>query len=415
MRTLRPYQTSCLDSIKKFVSSGKRKMLCHLATGAGKTVILSELPKTLNCKRTLVIAHREELLKQAQAKLQDAGLSAEIEQAGQHAGTTCSVVVASVQSLNTNGRLFKFNPTEFDLVIVDECHHSTAKSYLRIVNYFSSAVVVGFTATPYRADEADLLEVFTDGFAYSMDRDDLTERGYLVPIHKVECIVPSLNAEHVLEVYKELGEGKKTIVFCQDVDHTVEISECFNAAGIEALSVHGGMGKEHREEALRSFNKNGTKVLANCGILTEGYDEPSVQCVILARNTSSRSLYEQMIGRGVRLFEGKTHLKVIELFAASPKAAPKSKAAIEPMAKSFVEKAQDAFWIFVVLVLLAASIVGLGVAVKHCNHELTEMHTSVPQVLKVVKEKAKKAYDRKYHRHNSRSRAYAKRGSKASL
>jgi len=401
-------------------------MLAHLATGGGKTVIFSELPKLLAARRTLVVAHREELLKQAQSKLQDAGLAAELEQASNKASSTCPVVVASIQSLNANGRLYKFSPYEFDLIVIDECHHAAAKSYLRIVDYFSKAVVVGFTATPYRSDEADLLEVFTDGVVFSMGMEELTHQGFLAPIHKIERIVPSLDAPHVLQVYKELAPGQKTIVFCHDVDHSMQVARRFNDDGIKTAFIHGGMAKKEREETLQQYSKNGIKVLANCNVLTEGYDEPSVQCVMLARNTDSRGLYEQMIGRGTRLHAGKTHLKVIELSVAPPVTqTPRmplegsyelpggfyEQPSYRP-AGNFMHQAQEAVWMLVVFALLIGSFVGLGYAIRHCNQELRGTSKPAPTIMTpVVKEKKN---GRNRHR-AGRSKAKLRRNIKTSF
>jgi len=378
---------------------GKRRMLAHLATGGGKTVIFSELPKVLSRKRTLVIAHRGELLTQAQDKLQDAGLSAEIEKAKQKASENCPVVVASIQSLNTNGRLLKFNASEFDLVIIDECHHASAQSYRRVVDHFSSAVVIGFTATPYRSDDADLLEVFTDGVIFSMGTDALTHKGFLVPIQKIEHQVESLDAEHVLQAYKTLASNQKTIIFCHDVGHSIEVANAFNQGDIKACFVHGGMDKEDRAETLKQFSQSKIKVLANCNVLTEGYDEPTVECVILARNTDSRSLYEQMIGRGTRLAPGKTHLKVIELAVApvfSPRTAARYPSFSAPPRVVFGqarpplrERLENAFWIVLTLAILIACLIGFGLAVRHCVHELSSTHSAPTKTIapqkKVIK------------------------------
>jgi superfamily II DNA or RNA helicase len=404
-------------------------MLAHLATGGGKTVIFSELPKILNCRRTLVVAHRGELLTQAQDKLQDAGLTAEIEQAKNKASTDCPVVVASIQSLNTNGRLYKFNADEFDLVIIDECHHAAAKSYLRVVSHFSGAVILGFTATPYRSDDADLLEVFTDGVVFSMGIEELTGQGFLVPINKVTKLVPSMDAKHVLEAYKSMANGQKTIIFCHDVDHSMEVSRLFSANGVKSAFIHGGMDKEDRKNTLQNFSKDGIKVLANCNVLTEGYDEPSVQCIILARNTDSRSLYEQMIGRGTRLHESKTHLKVIELsvmptasspsFEDYPTFSPPPAVFSSRSPGYFMHLVRETFWVLVVLALLIGSFVGLGYAIKHCNQAINEIHSTpttpiAPKKVSPTKKKRSK-HGQRNHAHHSRKRILAERSSEVGL
>lgn len=261
----------------------------------------------------MVLAHREELLTQAQKTFTDLGLTAEIEQADKVASPDCKVVVASVQTLK-NGRLSKFNPSDFDLLIIDECHHSNAPSYMNLIAYFKHANVVGFTATPYRSDKQSLLDVFEDGMVFDMGLNELIEKGYLTPLSVVKEEIPSRFApEHIVEAYNKHARDLKTVVFCKDVLHSLEVANEFNLAGVTASTIHGEMSKEDRTEALTHFADGTIKVLTNCNVLTEGFDEPSIQCVILARKTSSRALYEQMVGRGTRLHENKKDLKVVQL------------------------------------------------------------------------------------------------------
>lgn len=318
MKNLRPYQTDCLEAVKTAVHKGQRHILVRMATGGGKTFTFAHLPWLLGAHRTMVVAHRDELLRQAGKTMKELGLTVGYEVAQEVADGTCQVVVASVQSLR-NGRLAKFNPADFDLLIIDECHHSCAPSYKRLVQHFRNASVVGFTATPYRSDKQELTDVFTDGVVFDLGLMDLIRKGYLTPIKVVKHDIQSkYEPKHVLKAYKKHASGKKSIVFCKDIAHTVEMAKTFTKSGVVAMPVYNGMGKEEREGALKKFASNEIQVLTNCNVLTEGFDEPSIQCVVLARNTSSRALYEQMIGRGTRLHENKTKLKVVQLIPVPP-------------------------------------------------------------------------------------------------
>jgi superfamily II DNA or RNA helicase len=314
MKTLRPYQIECLQAIQDSIVDGeRRKIFIKLATGAGKTFLFAHLPIILNVKRTLVLAHREELLLQAQKTFRSLGIEAELEQGNNVSSDSCPVVVASVQTLS-NGRLSKFNSDEFDLIICDECHHCPNDSYENIIDYFDLADVVGVTATPDRLDEKSLLSVFTDGMVFDMSADDLIDEGYLAPYDLINCNVYSVeDCTQILNIYKKEANGLKTIIFCKDVLHSISVANTFVNAEIKATAIYGKMKQEDRAEAIKQFASGEITVLANCLCLTEGFDEPSIQCVIIARKTESTAMVSQMIGRGLRLSDNKDRLKVIQL------------------------------------------------------------------------------------------------------
>lgn len=319
MKQLRDYQIRCLEAIRDAVAEGKRRMLVRMPTGSGKTFTFAHLPLLLGSRRVMMVAHREELLTQATKHFQELGFTAEIEKAGSVASPDCQVVVASVQTLK-NGRLAKFNPADFDLLIIDESHHCTdINSYQRLISHFSKAIVIGFTATPYRSDKKNLTDVFTDGVVFDLGMMDLIKKGYLTPIKIVnQEIFSKFAPEHVFNAYQRHVQGLKSIVFCRNIAHSLAMAEAFTSNGVLALSVYSGMPKEERKEALVKFAKGEVQVLSSVGVLTEGFDEPSIQSIVLARNTTSRSLYEQMLGRGVRLHENKDKLKVVQLIPVPP-------------------------------------------------------------------------------------------------
>jgi predicted helicase len=161
--------------------------------------------------------------------------------------------------------------------------------------------------------------VFTDGVVFDLGMMDLIKKGYLTPINMInQEIFSKFKPEHVFTAYHKHAAGLKAVVFCKDIDHSKAMAETFSAQGVPALPVYSGMAHGERQVAIEKFAKGEVQVLSNCGVLTEGFDEPSIQSIVLARKTASRSLFEQMLGRGVRLHENKTKLKVIQLVPVPP-------------------------------------------------------------------------------------------------
>lgn len=363
--TLRPYQTQALDAIGSALSSGVRRQLAVLATGLGKTVIFSHLRTHLGLTgRVLVLAHREELLDQAASKIMasNPGIRVGIEQGGRWATTTCDYVVASIATIGRHKapRLLRLDPSEFGLVICDECHHAVAHSYLNVFEHFgivrcerdednkvkhvhppeapAHPLLVGVTATPERADKVGLASVF-DRVVYEMHLRDGIEQGWLSRVRawrvdtdtnltKVhtragDYAQDELAREVDTEYRNELAvkcwldrvNGRRAVVFCVNVEHAHHVAEVFQAHGVPAEAVWGEMPKMQRKAVLRRLASGETLVVANCAVLTEGFDEPGIEAVIMARPTQSASLYLQMLGRGTRLSPdtGKTHLTVIDL------------------------------------------------------------------------------------------------------
>lgn len=344
---LRDYQQACLSAIKTRYLAGVRRQLICLPTGTGKTVIFSQFPGFFRMKhRMLVLAHREELLDQAKHKLQQANpdLRVDVEQANRSAGADSQVVAASVATLGREGsnRLQRLDPEQFHLLVIDEAHHATAETYLRILNHFrvfdeaSRKLVVGFTATPKRGDGQGLDRVFQE-ITFARELAEMIDAGYLSPVAawRVETSVDlsgirtrmgdfvtgqlskAVNTEErnrlVVRVYQERIQGRKTLCFCVDVTHAQELAAAFNAAGIPTGCVTGELDRETRARNLAKFHAGETRVLTNCMVLTEGYDEPSVDGIILARPTKSAALYMQMIGRGTRLHPGKEDVSVVDV------------------------------------------------------------------------------------------------------
>lgn len=351
---LRKYQQEAIDAIKKNRLAGKNKQVIVLSTGSGKTVIFAHLIADLikqTGKKALIIAHREELLEQAKEKLLkvEPSLKVDIEQANKYADTNANVVVASVPTLGRTNteRISRFNPRDFCIVVIDECHHAPNTTYQAIIRHFGALksesqsnwnkdiLLLGVTATPSRADNKGLDTIFDivtyeygvikgiqEGFlskvkAYRVNTaTDLRNIGRVAGDFNQGELGEAVNNEDrnglVVKAYKTLVPDQKSICFTVDVAHAQEMTKSFRGAGIRSDFVVGTTPKEERRAILQRFNAGDIQVLNNVGVLTEGFDEPSVTAILMARPTQSGILFAQMAGRGLRLFPGKDHLTLID-------------------------------------------------------------------------------------------------------
>jgi superfamily II DNA or RNA helicase len=340
MIVLRPYQTEALEAVLSSEAKGINKQLIVLPTGAGKTVIFSHLP-IIRKESTpmLVIAHRAELLHQAKNKIQQMNpdLIVEIEQAENIAGKV-DVVVASVPTMGraNSDRIEKFSKDYFKTIIIDEAHHAAAPTYRRIVDYFQPNLILGVTATPQRSDSTRLIDVFQE-IVYYKTIEDLIKQGWLTRLVgyriKTETDLteievsdgdfvqsqlqdavnnPNRNAS-IVAAYQQICQERKTLVFAAGVQHAKDLALSFTKNSIVTEVILGETPDEERSTILQKFRNNEIKVLINVGVLTEGFDEPSVQAIILARPTKSTLLYTQVVGRGTRLDEGKNNCLIIDI------------------------------------------------------------------------------------------------------
>lgn len=340
---LRPYQEEALDAIEA-AETRVRRQLVALPTGTGKTVIFSSLIRR-RPGRSLVLAHRDELLGQAISKIRQVYRGAPVglvraETDERHA----PIVVASIQTLSRPKRLQRLNG-QFATVVVDEAHHATADSYMRVLQHVGAfeddgPLVVGFTATPERGDRAGLDRVFQE-IVFKRTILEMVEAGYLCDLRAVQVRLTAdflklhtrlgdfsdseledllLNAnapEHALNAYREHADGRKALIFTPTVSVAKAMAATFSEAGIAAESVDGYMAIESRRAVLARLRSGETRVLANCAVLTEGFDEPSIDCIIVARPTKVKSLYVQMIGRGTRLYPGKEDCLIVDLVGST--------------------------------------------------------------------------------------------------
>ena len=335
MIELRPYQSSAIQAVSDEFQRGHNHTLVVLPTGTGKTIVFAKIVEqnVLGGRRALILAHRGELLDQASDKLKFAcGLDTALEKAESTSlGSLEPVTVASVQTLCQERRLAKFPKDYFDLIVVDEAHHCMSDSYQRILAYFDTAKVLGVTATPDRADQKSLGQFF-DSKAFEYTLNQAVRDKFLCPV-KAQMIPLELDIANVgisngdyavgeigsaLEPYLNqislemlnYCKGRKTVVFLPLVKTSQKFCELLNLHGFRAAEVNGN--SKDREKILKNFENGEYDVLCNSMLLTEGWDCPSVDCIIVLRPTKVRSLYQQMVGRGMRLSPNKKELLLLD-------------------------------------------------------------------------------------------------------
>lgn len=332
---LRPYQKEATEAIEHEWENGIKNTLLVLPTGTGKTVVFCKVAEdqVKSGKRVLILAHRAELLEQAADKLhKTTGLIAAVEKAEETSlDSWYRVTVGSVQTLMRESRLARFNPDWFNVIIIDEAHHCLADSYQRILNHFINAKVLGVTATPDRGDMRNLGTVF-ESLAYEYTLPRGIKDGYLCPI-KAQTIPLKLDLSgvsiqsgdfkagdlgtaldpYLMQIAQEMQTicaDRKTVVFLPLVKTSQKFRNILNGMGFHAAEVNGN--SDDRAEILQAFDSGKYNVLCNSMLLTEGWDCPSVDCVVVLRPTKVRSLYAQMVGRGTRLSPGKTELLLLD-------------------------------------------------------------------------------------------------------
>lgn len=353
MIRLRDYQKEALTSVQKAIERGVRRPAVVLATGGGKTMVFSHLIPLLEPTlperggKTLVLAHKEELIRQATdcIKMINPDLNVQIDMRHLKPDDNADVIVASVPTLVRMSRLESYDPSQFKTIILDECHHAAARSWVKILQYFGADTpqlpinVVGFTATMERNDTKSLGKMF-DEIVFERDLLTMVKNKELVDV-KFSCIdvdvdfdeistkrgdfdpaslAVAINTEEtnilLALAYKKLREQynfKSTLMFCVDVGHCKTICAVLQSIGINAQYVTGETVKHERFEIIEDFKAGKIDVLCNVLVFTEGTDIPNIDSLFLARPTKSRPLLVQMIGRGLRLHQGKTHCHIIDI------------------------------------------------------------------------------------------------------
>lgn len=332
---LRPYQKEAKEAVFEQWENGTRKTLLVLPTGCGKTIVFAKITEDCvrNGDRVLILAHRGELLDQAADKIAKAtGLRCATEKAEQSClGSWFRITVGSVQSLMRETRLSRFAENYFDTIIIDEAHHCISDSYQRVLHHFPDAKVLGVTATPDRGDMKNLGQVF-ETLAYEYTLPKAIREGYLSPIKAVtiplQVDLTGVGVQsgdfkagdlgtaldpYLESIAQEMGKyckDKKTVVFLPLVKTSQKFRDILNAHGFHAAEVNGE--SQDRAEVLEDYAAGKYNVLCNSMLLTEGWDCPDVDCIVVLRPTKVRSLYCQMVGRGTRLAPGKDHLLLLD-------------------------------------------------------------------------------------------------------
>ena len=330
---LRDYQQEATENLQKMREDGKTIALLYHATGVGKTITAATDAKAVG-GRTLFLINALKLASQAKETFAKVWPEATLgEYTGSQKDMTQTVIFATVQSISKD--LEKFSPTDFDYLIVDECHHAAANTYQKIFTYFHPKFILGLTATPERSDGEDMLELFQN-VAHKMDLKTAVERGVLVPIRCIrvktnidltdvringikynsqdlesKLFIPERN-QLIVDTYLKYVNGKKTVIFCASVDHAAEIAKLLRDSGVKAEAVSGRDRVEVREKILKDYETGSTNVLCACDLLNEGWDSPHTTVLFMARPTMSKTIYLQQLGRGTRRCPGKEDLLVVD-------------------------------------------------------------------------------------------------------
>lgn len=347
---LRDYQQDCIQKCLDAFAEGKRRIAVSLATGGGKTVIFSHLIGHVDSlhrgEKVLVLAHRKELVLQAQATVQRSypDLKVDVEMGTMNAAEDADITIASVQSIVRPNRLCRFDPSDYKMIIIDEAHHAAARTYLKILEHFNamssntSTYVVGFSATLDRLDGLALSSAM-DHIVYERGLVEMIENKHLSDVKivnvnisidykkikknsndfEIRSLSKAVNVRETNDLVcnawryqSQTHNTKSTLAFCVDIDHVKSLSKAFRERGIHSEYLTAQTSSINRANILKDFKEGKFPVLINCGILTEGTDIPNIDCILLVRPTKSQSLLLQMIGRGLRLHANKEYCTIID-------------------------------------------------------------------------------------------------------
>ena len=338
---LREYQSECLETVLNEFKAGVTRQLVTLPTGSGKTVVMAAIAKEIN-KRTLILAHREELISQTidKFKLFWPGVNIGVCMA-ERDEVDCHIVVGSVQSCSRPKRLERLKAQGFNVLLIDESHHAVSDSYQSIINTLgfitgnADKLLIGVTATPQRSDKQGLGDTF-EKIVFSRSISTMIRAGYLAGVTGRKILTSfvldklrSSNGDFAIEElaeivdtpernsfivskFKEYATGRKGVAFCCNVAHCKNLADVFCSQGIAASAVWGDMEPADRKQALDDLKPGRIQVAVSCGIRTEGFDEPSIDAIVMARPTKSAGLYIQCVGRGLRLWPGKENCLVLD-------------------------------------------------------------------------------------------------------
>ncbi len=330
---LKEHQKQALNSLEEMRKNHETIALLYHATGTGKTVTAVSDAKRCG-GRTLFLAHTVELVEQAAKTFKELWKTVNV---GKYVDSikqpNAFVLCGSIQSVALN--LDRFKPDNFDYLIIDEAHHASADTYQKVLSYFKPKFTLGLTATPERADDKNILDIFKNT-AHKLDIQTAVEIGELVPVRCIrihtnvdltkvrfnsvqynirdlesKIFVPERNTL-IADTFMEYCSEKRTVIFCASVKHAEQIAQLIRERGANALAVSGSMKASDRKEYLAKFQKGEIKALCACDLLNEGWDCPETEVLFMARPTMSKVLYTQQLGRGMRLADGKESLIVFD-------------------------------------------------------------------------------------------------------
>jgi len=338
---LREYQNEAIEAARASFLEGKRRVVIVAATGSGKSPIAGQMIKNAieKNKKVLFLVHRRNLVFQFKEILDtkfNVSCGVIMSQVEFKQNRMC--YLASIQTLSRRANLDEFEHNnfmmDFDLIIIDECHRSLSTQYQKVLNMYPDVMAIGFTATPVRADGRGLGEYFDDlldvvDTGWLMDQGYLSKVRYYVPSEiDLEGIKTVLGDYDKKEIDKRVntpkligdvvsnwllyGQDRKTIVFAVNVKHSISIRDAFERSGVSAMHLDAKSTDEERDYAFRQMEIGNIKVICNVALYQEGMDVPAISCVIMARPTKSLGLYRQCIGRGLRIYEGKKDLVVLD-------------------------------------------------------------------------------------------------------
>lgn len=330
------HQAEALEALKQARESGVTKGLVVLATGMGKTYLAAFDVANFNAKKALFVAHREEILLQAETSFLKILPGKKIGRySGKHKDEEYDLLFASVQTIGQSAHLNKFASNSFDFIIIDEFHHAAASGYQRILQHFKPRFMLGLTATPNRTDGSDILRLCDNNLIYQLDLFDGIRAKVLCPFSyfgifdkEVDYehlpwrngkfdpeklsnkLATKSRAKHVLKEWQQKAQNV-TLAFCVSQKHADYMADYFNKLGVKSASVHSDSALT-RGEALEQLSKGAISVLFSVDLFNEGMDLPQIDTVLLLRPTESKILFLQQMGRGLRQSEGKDKLVIMD-------------------------------------------------------------------------------------------------------
>jgi len=333
---LRPYQIKAIEDIRHHFSKGKKRILLVAPTGSGKTVIASSMMQKAKerSKFNLFVAHRRELVMQCSRKLADFGLNHGVIMAEKSPNAMADIQVASIQTFVARKDRDDFIKPNADIVILDEAHRSVSGQFTELLKVYPNSFIIGLTATPIRNDGRGLGNIYEEIVECGSIKE-LTEQGYLVPNRIVAPTIPDLQkirivagdyekkalikkmntaklVGDIVSHWIKYGENRATVIFATSIAHSKHIANIFRQNGVPSGHIDSEQNELERETQLANLNSGKIKVLSNCQILTEGWDQPKISCVIIARPTKSYPMYLQMIGRTLRPYPNKKDTLIID-------------------------------------------------------------------------------------------------------